>query len=350
MSTAPIRQLITRSMRNDQLRDLALGAVDAGFDGYIAGSGHLRLVNPTTGASVWLSLTSNGLGRVYKNARAAFKRAGFDPDKEHDMPKGQRVSPAQQEQIRTMRIAGLPTGEIAERVGVSGKAVRTYSPAEYRRGGALFQIAGAARGPAAVEAFDSSTAVAVMDKPEAAPVADFPVVQTISVPGNGLEKAGGRFKLRGPQDVVNVDGYLVTIGERVDGNWVAKTPDLSKMSRRRQWMDQNGRERLLARVQADLAKDPPQLPGQATEPAELPIAELVKSTTADFTSFPLIADLFGKQRRYRAMLTEAESLGDEDLQLVLMSKIELKPLEKEIIAYWEQTHRQQANGRNNGES
>ena len=45
------------------------------------------------------------------------------------------------------------------------------------------------------------------------------------------------------------------------------------------------------------------------------------------------------------MLEEAEKLGDEDLQLLLLTKVELSGLEKEIVSYWTQAHGDEANGR-----
>ena len=82
--------------------------------------------------------------------------------------------------------------------------------------------------------------------------------------------------------------------------------------------------------------------------AEESIAAFVLQTTQDFTTYPLITDLIGRQKRYQSMLGEAERMGDEDLQIMLLSKLELSGLEKEIVAFWAQTHGDKANG--NGHS
>lgn len=67
-----------RSFRTDVLRDLARRALEQGWDAYRTGGGHVRLVNPTSGAMVELSTTANGRAHGQENVRQALMRAGVD--------------------------------------------------------------------------------------------------------------------------------------------------------------------------------------------------------------------------------------------------------------------------------
>lgn len=331
MSSTPAR-VLTRAIRSDALRTLTQGALDAGFDGYFSGSGHLRLVNPENGKSVWLSTTSNGAARAYKNTRAALKRAGYNPE-EHDMPKGQRLTPNQIEQIGVMREAGIRLVDIAARLDISTKAAGDNSPAEYQAGGPKH---GLMIGPIAarqnLKAFDAAqkkearAAVAVMERP--AEVSSTGGYRVAGKTPPGMRMRPEQFELL--RTLLAEGGTNLEIAAKVGvSNWTVG-----------QYRRKLREEELAPNVRAAQA-----LNEIAAEPS---IVDVVLQTTQDFTTYPLITDLIGRQRRYQSMLGEAERMGDEDLQIMLLSKLELSGLEKEIVAFWAQTHGDQTNG--NGHS
>ena len=71
------RRRIIAGIRNDKLRKLAVRALESAWQPKVLGSGHLRLTSPEGGAIV-LSMTSDGGGRAYANAKAQAKRSGLD--------------------------------------------------------------------------------------------------------------------------------------------------------------------------------------------------------------------------------------------------------------------------------
>ena len=54
--------------------------------------------------------------------------------------------------------------------------------------------------------------------------------------------------------------------------------------------------------------------------------------------YPVIRTLVDRQNHYASMLAEAERMGDEDLQIVLLEKTKLSPLEEDILRYWRRHH------------
>lgn len=70
---------VLRSFRSDVLRDLARRALAQGWDAYLNGNGHVRMVSPS-GAMVDMSTTAaaSRRGHDQANVRAEFARAGLD--------------------------------------------------------------------------------------------------------------------------------------------------------------------------------------------------------------------------------------------------------------------------------
>jgi len=66
--------------------------------------------------------------------------------------------------------------------------------------------------------------------------------------------------------------------------------------------------------------------------------EAVIQVYVESKDFPEIKALINRQQRYRTMAQEAERLGDEELQLLLLTRQDLSPLEREILRYWAEQH------------
>jgi len=79
--------------------------------------------------------------------------------------------------------------------------------------------------------------------------------------------------------------------------------------------------------------------GTAHAPAhEQTAEEAVIQVYVESTDYPVIKALISKQQKYRAMSRQAEDMGDDDLSLLIMSRMELTPLEQEILRYWAEQH------------
>jgi len=66
--------------------------------------------------------------------------------------------------------------------------------------------------------------------------------------------------------------------------------------------------------------------------------EAVIQVYVESTDYPEIKALITRQQRYRVMAQEAERLGDDELQLLLLTRMDTSPLEKEILRYWAEQH------------
>jgi len=66
--------------------------------------------------------------------------------------------------------------------------------------------------------------------------------------------------------------------------------------------------------------------------------EAVIQVYVESTDFPEIKALIARQQRYRTMAQEAERLGDDELHLLLLTRMDTSPLEKEILRYWAEQH------------
>jgi hypothetical protein len=71
---------------------------------------------------------------------------------------------------------------------------------------------------------------------------------------------------------------------------------------------------------------------------EVTAEEAVIQVYVESTDYPQIKMLLTKQQQYRNMAEQAERMGDDELSLMLMSRMELTPLEQEILRYWAETH------------
>jgi hypothetical protein len=71
---------------------------------------------------------------------------------------------------------------------------------------------------------------------------------------------------------------------------------------------------------------------------EQDMADVAIAIYVESTDYPSIRELLHKQQRYRNMAAEAEKIGDDELSLLIMSRMELTPLEQEILRYWAETH------------
>lgn len=351
MAISQARALV-RSIRSDKIRDLTEKAIEAGFDAYYSGSGHLRLVNPENGASVWLSTTSNGAARAFKNTRAALKRAGLDLE-EHTMPKGQRLTPAQIDQIRVMRDAGLRVVDIADRLGVSTKAVGDNSPAEYMPGGVKYHmVIGPIAAQKNIEAFDAqqttqtiaeseqvdgwaendtaTTAVGVMDRPAST---TGPRVAGKTPPG--MKMRPEQYEML--RALLAEGGTNLAIAAKVGvSNWTVG-------QYRRKFAEETKPDRPTTEVSDRLVSySEPTDEQRAAQPMNA--ADVAFQVTREYTLYPTIRGLVDRQRSLAQLLKLAEASRDDDVQLLVMQKMELTGLEKEAVDLWHATHGQQANG------
>lgn len=74
--------------------------------------------------------------------------------------------------------------------------------------------------------------------------------------------------------------------------------------------------------------------GHAPEPA----ADVAIRVYVESTDYPEIKALIARQQRYRVMAKEAERMDDTELYVMLTARMELSPIEQEILRYWAETH------------
>lgn len=261
---------LLRAVRSDQLRGLVRRAVDQGWDLYANGGGHLAAVNPTNGARVVLSMTTNGTGHALGNTRQAFARAGLDL-----RPKAERRRALRQE-ARPMQVHDVtPTA------------------------------------PAPVTPLETEA-----PNPRA---------------GQG-GKAGGKFARSGPTERLDVGGYLVRAWPRADGTWVAETPDLSKSRRLRSWYGQD-RDQLLARVAEGIAEDPPRLVPAADEVHVTTAQGLAAdmAATPEPVEYPLAAALDALDAALAPGLAALVAAGRTDAAELVRAELTRSPLEDELL-------------------
>lgn len=78
------------------------------------------------------------------------------------------------------------------------------------------------------------------------------------------------------------------------------------------------------------------------------VADVVHAIDAEYRAYPTLKALADRQHRYAGMLHDAEQLRDEDVQLILLQKMELSPLEREALTLWEHATEAGRNGNSNG--
>jgi DNA-binding NarL/FixJ family response regulator len=284
-----------RAFRSPDYRDLVAEAQSQGWDVYRTGSDHVAVVNPATGARVILTTTgSTSSGHALGNVRAQLVRAGLDlrskterrlerrKHKEQAMPKGQLLTEEQRTEIVTLRREGVPVKDIAERVGVSTKAVTVHTPDDL-----IHHPKGADRMQVTPE--------------QMAKIAE-------------LRRAG-----KTVDEVAEVIGFSSATVSKY------QPEELKKPSRYRSG------------------------PVVVVNPApEKPAQD--ERTTEQTGAYPVIRNLVIKQRRYAKMLAEAEAMGDDDIQLMLLEKTKLNPLEAEAIRLYDAFQSESLNGSANGKA
>lgn len=69
-----------RGIRSERLRRLVEYAEEHGWETAYDGRGHVRVTNPDSGNTFWVSTTANdkAMGHHYENTKATARRAGLD--------------------------------------------------------------------------------------------------------------------------------------------------------------------------------------------------------------------------------------------------------------------------------
>jgi hypothetical protein len=269
--------------RAPEFRDLAREAMSQGWDVYQRKGGHVSAVNPQTGARVDLSATAYS-GPVVSAKRRDFIRAGLDIDpRTGHRPRHRQEAPMQ---------------------------VHDVTPAT----------------PAAVTPLEARE---VQSRP------------------NAPQPAGGKYAMRGAQEVLDVGGHRVVIGERQDGVWMAYTRDLGLKARRRTWYSSEGRDALVAHVSQDVADRPPVLedlvaitpPVEAAAPSNGGTGPGFHVVQADPEEFPLAAALDSLDANLAPALEALAAAGKGDAVALLQAEVVRTPIEEELLALYRRVMR-----------
>ena len=290
---------VLRAFRSPDFRDLTRKALDQGWVAYLRAGGHVDVVSPA-GTIVQLSTTAHTAGPVLRPKRHEFERAGL--------------------------MLGGPHR--------SRRANRGLTPIP--------------------EAATMTTDTPKTDAPP--PTNGWHVIRTVTPQARpGADRHGGIYSYRGSIDVIDVDGYEVSIGQRVDGKWQAYTRDTTKASNRRQWLDTNGRTHLLERVRDGLRADPPTLtaPTAATapEPAPTPrigtngatVHEAVpapaptvwRAVGLDPSDYPMAAALDTLHSAAGPAIAALMAAGKTDAANLITAELDLTPTEAELLRLWQ---------------
>ena len=306
---------VLRGFRSPDFRALARKATEQGWDLFVRGGGHVDCVSPQ-GTIVRLSATAHTAGPVLIPKRREFEKAGlvlsrFKRSKKHrtshdevsDMPKGVLLTREQLTEIAERRERGEKVKDIAAALGISDRAVSDHQPDYLKK---------------------PLTAVAQAANEGRRTVTDEQVEEIAE-----MRRAG-----------MKIDDIAEKLG--VSTATITKyQPDDTR--RRSRYERSYGRSGPLVRI----APTPQVEAGEeADNETTESVTAIVARTNAEFGAYPIIRSLVVKQRRYAKMLQEAEALGDDDLQLVLMEKTKLSGIEAEAIRLWEATQTS-ANGNGN---
>jgi hypothetical protein len=186
---------VARLFRSPELGRLATLAAAQGWDVSRLPGGHVAATSPT-GARVLMSGTGYVTHGTLRAKVHEFVQAGLDPDWTR---KGARAR--QRQEVRPMQVSAV-------------------------------------------------------ERPEAAPITPSTATHpTLRRPGAHLTQ-GGRYAFVGDQEVLDVGGYRVRVGERADGAWIAATRDTSQARNLRQWTGQS-RAAVLAKAAEDVVARPP---------------------------------------------------------------------------------------------
>jgi hypothetical protein len=182
-------------------------------------------------------------------------------------------------------------------------------------------------------------------------------------------KAGGRFALVGEAEVLTIHGRKVTVQQRADGAWLARTPDLAKGRGVRNWQDRGGRASLLAKVDPALAdivaEDDARLAAEGgrrlpvdlhledalvaesarrtadihlPEPQDLPHHNGGTPTWAairvDPEDFPLAVALDDLEAATAPALAALERAGKVDAAALVRAEVATTPAEAELLRLW----------------
>lgn len=350
-------QPMIRSIRSDKLRDLTLEALEAGFDAYMSGGGHIRLVNPTNGRAVWISTTSNGAARAYQNTRAALRRAGLER-KEETVPKGQRATPSQLQMIAEGRQANLSRDEIASRTGLSSRAVSRLSNGMRAMGPGDHPTNGNGNGNGHGHDHDNDVVTNVgpdqqdqaheLAREHARKVADQvaereatvaattdPLVAT--TPSGQTYIKGTMIGKQTPPEVIAKIAEMADAG--ANNNDIARATGLSTWTvSKYRVMHRNEPARPTVEVGSRLvAYAEPTVEQRIEQPMTAADVELAET-------YPLIRALIDRQRTFGELLELAERTGDDDVQLLILQKMELTGVLREAVDLWNATIGQQRNG------
>lgn len=72
--------------------------------------------------------------------------------------------------------------------------------------------------------------------------------------------------------------------------------------------------------------------------SEPPIAEVVAAITEEWHAYPAIRSLLARKQALDELMALAERTGDDDIQLLVIQKMEFSPLEREVIDHWAKEH------------
>ena len=306
-----------RGIRSPEIRGVVATAVAQGWEARYQGNGHIQVKTPDGDHGFNVSMTSRGAARSYKNVRAAAKRAGLAlgegaPKKEHTaMPKGFTVDPKVMEQAGQMVHDGKTRAEVAETLGLSLDMVGAATWPEDRRVTAQTKVTTEMR-----ELFGRRR----QEGKSLAEIAEETGIGIATISKNM------------PPELKRPNG---TGAEERKAERAAAT---------RRHRTRKGEPPIERRYVEPVIADEPVEPDDTVGDISALVAATVVATTQEFNEYPLIRAMLGKRARYQTMLAEAEKMGDEDIALTIMAKLELPPLEEEFVKYWEATHKAERNG------
>lgn len=179
---------------------------------------------------------------------------------------------------------------------------------------------------------------------------------------NAHQSQGGKYAMRGPQEVLDVGGYRVVIGERADDTWIGYTRDLGLRARRRTWYSGEGRQALLDRITADVAERPPvvaEAPApepEATESEWPGLAEhldpdvdqapasnrpsSIHVVMAEAQEYPLASALDALEATVAPAMAALEAAGRQDVADLMRAELAPRtPVEEELVRLYRRVMR-----------
>lgn len=277
---------VLRSFRSPDFRDLVRQALRQGWVPYQRPGGHLDVVNPANGAIVQVSTTAHTGGPVLRPKRREFERAGLVVHRRHQVASG---------------------------------------------------------GPNMTEshAFHELPPKVPEAAPEVESLGTHPVVNRTA-----HRPKGGAFALVGQAEVLTIHGVQVTVVERADGVFIARTPDVAKGKGVRTWSagpTTGGRDAAVAKATAALAQDlapeaPPEVVARIPESVPHTNGAASAATWAavrvDPEDYPLAVALDNLESSIAPALVALEAAGKVDAAALIRAEVATTPVEDELLALW----------------